>query len=118
MRSRRTANAWAHTQPMRSRTSSAAGQSQRSGVERTRLIASASTSSRRGGAEADFGSFALRRRRDFKEFARPEAQHVGKNVGGELLNFGVQVANHGVVVAAGVLDGVFNFGKGVLQGRK
>src|SRR3984893_10927762 len=71
---------------------------------------------RRGGCvEADFGSFALGRCRHFEEFPGLEAEHVGENIGGELLNLGVEVANDGVVVAAGVLGVVLDLGEGVLQ---
>src|SRR4029077_7512796 len=51
---------------------------------------------------------AVRRRFHFKELPRVEAEHPGDNVGREGLHAGVEVAHHRVVVAAGVLDVVFN----------
>src|SRR5579885_1894350 len=65
--------------------------------------------------KADLGRFALGGRGDFKELARLEAKHVGENVGGELLDFGVQVADDGVVVAPRVLHGIFNLRERILQ---
>ena len=73
---------------------------------------------RRGVVEADLGSFALGGGRDFEKFARFEAEHAGENIGGELLNLGVKVANHGVVIPAGVLDRIFDLRERVLQRSK
>ena len=68
-----------------------------------------------GVAEADLGGFALGGRGDFKEFTLLEAEHAREDVGGELQNLGVEVAHHSVVIASGVLDGVFDLGEGILQ---
>src|ERR1700730_10809750 len=73
---------------------------------------------RAGRAEADLGSFALRGGSDFEEFALFEAEHAGEDVGGELQDFRVQVADDGVVIAAGVLHGVFDLREGVLKGSE
>src|SRR5208283_1181678 len=66
-------------------------------------------------AEADLGCFALGGGRDFKELALLEAQHSRNDVGGELQDFRVEVADNGVVVAARVLDGVLNVGERFLE---
>src|SRR6266849_2260935 len=87
-------------------------------MQRTRIIRYAAPMSCGGSVEAHLGSFALSRRGDFKELARLESQHVGKDIGRELLDLGVQVAEHCVVVAARVLDGIFDLGQRVLQRRK
>src|SRR5580700_710537 len=42
-----------------------------------------------------------------EELAGGEAEHAGKNVCGERLDLGVQIAHHGVVIATRVLDRVF-----------
>src|SRR6202044_1221252 len=42
-----------------------------------------------------------------EELARGEVEHSGKDVRGERLDLSIEVANDGVVVAAGVLDWVF-----------
>src|SRR5215467_15254739 len=65
--------------------------------------------------EADFGGLALCGGRDFEELALLETQHAGKNIRGELKYFRVEVANDGVVVAAGVLDGVLNLSERILK---
>ena len=78
-------------------------------------VGKASGSGGAGGAEADFGGFALRGGSDFEEFAFLEAEHAGEDVGGELQNFRVQIADDRVVVAAGVLNGVFDLRQRVLQ---
>src|SRR5258708_36482690 len=75
---------------------------------RTRIMQCATPASCRGRAEADFGGFALGGGGDFEEFARLESQHVREDIRGELLDFWVQVADHGVVIAAGVLGGGLN----------
>src|SRR5438309_11068912 len=69
-------------------------------------------SGRRRGAEADMRDFAFRRSRDFKEFAGFEIAHAGDNVGGELLDARVEVAHGSVVIAARVLQGVFDLVQG------
>src|SRR5208337_4585270 len=66
-------------------------------------------------AEADLGRFALGGGSDFKEFTLLETQHSRDDVGGELQDFGVEVADDGVVVAAGVLDGILNVGERFLE---
>src|SRR5208337_4595130 len=66
-------------------------------------------------AEADLGRFALGGGRNFKELALLETQHSRNNVGGELQDLGVEVADDGVVIAARVLDGIFNLGERILQ---
>src|SRR4029077_11869444 len=58
--------------------------------------------------KADFWRFALGSGGYFEEFARLEPKHACKNIGGELLNLGVQVADDRVVVAARVLNGIFD----------
>src|SRR6266446_9613088 len=65
--------------------------------------------------KADFWRFALGNGGYFEEFARPEPKHARKNIGGELLDLGVQVADDRVVVATRVLNGVFNLCKRILQ---
>src|SRR6266849_5251961 len=87
-------------------------------MQRTRIIRYAAPMSCGGSVEGHLGSFALSRRGDFEELARLESQHVGKDIGRELLDLGVQVADHCVVVAARVLDGIFDLGQRVLQRRK
>src|SRR5208337_2803946 len=66
-------------------------------------------------AEADLGRFALGGGRDFKELALLETQHSRNDVGGKLQDFGVKVADDGVVVAARVLDGILNVGERFLE---
>ena len=61
-----------------------------------------------GPTEADFRRLALGRCAEFEEFAGLEIEHPGENVGGKLGDFGVEVANNSIVVAAGVLDAVFD----------
>ena len=51
----------------------------------------------------------------FEELLLLEAEHPGQNVGWERLNLGVQVAHHGVVVAAGILNRVLDFVERILQ---
>src|SRR6266849_2662509 len=84
-------------------------------VRQTRLISGGAPESRCWRAEADFGRLALCRRGDLEEFARLESQHVGENIRRELLDLGVQVAHHGVVIAPRVLHGVFDLRKRILQ---
>src|ERR1700674_5862331 len=75
-------------------------------------------SCRRSGrrVEANPGSFALGRGRDFKEFTRLEAKHVRNDVGGELLDLRIEIANDGIVVTASILNSIFNLGQRRLQG--
>src|ERR1700682_1161875 len=115
MRSSRVVSA--DTEARHNRTAKAAAVKKRSGRGRIRLIADLLTGSRRrrGGAEAYLGSFAFRWCGNLEEFAWPKAQHVGKDIGRKLLNLCVQVAHHGVVVAAGVLDRVLNLRQRILQ---
>src|SRR5215470_5413427 len=63
-------------------------------------------------------AIALRSSSHFKELALLEAEHVGKNVGRKLFDFGVEVAHHGVVIPARVLHRVLDLRKGVLQRSK
>src|SRR6267378_377273 len=84
-------------------------------MRRSRVIPCAAPASCRGRAEADFGRFALGGRGDLEEFARLESQHVRENIRGELLDFGVQVADHGIVIAPRVLDRVLNLSERSLQ---
>ena len=67
-----------------------------------------------GCAEADFRHFALGGGADLEKFALLEVTHAGNNVGGELLNHRVEIADHGVVVAARILQVVFNLIQGLL----
>src|SRR5579875_2338936 len=59
------------------------------------------------GLKTDFGNFAFRRRLDFEKFAGFEIEHAGDDVGRKLHNLGIEIADDGVVVAARVLDAVF-----------
>src|SRR6204780_5929997 len=70
---------------------------------------------RRGPAEAHFRNFALGRRADLEKLARLEIEHAGNNVGGELRDFRVEVAYHGVVIASRVLDAVFDLVQSILK---
>src|SRR5882724_8523466 len=65
--------------------------------------------------KADLRRFALGSGGYFEELARLETKHACKNIGGKLLNLGVQVAHDCVVVAARVLNVVFNLCKRILQ---
>src|SRR5258707_15250484 len=69
-------------------------------------------------AKADFPRFALGRRGDLEEFTRLESQHVRENIRGELLDFSVQVADHGVVIAPRILHGVLDLSERSLQRRE
>src|SRR6202790_3844010 len=69
-------------------------------ARRTPVIACAS---RRGRAEADSRRFSLRRRSHLEELARLEAQHVREYARRKLLDLGVQVPHHRVVIPPGVL---------------
>src|ERR1700675_1870449 len=70
---------------------------------------------RRRCVEADLGGFAFRSGGSFEKFARLEAEHVREDVGGELLNLGIEIADDGVIVAARVLDGVLDLRERILQ---
>src|ERR1700676_510759 len=87
-------------------------------MRRTGLIPFATTRSCGWRAEADFRRFSLGGGGDFKEFARFESQHVREDVRGKLLNFGVEVADHSVVITARVLHCVLDLGKRSLQRRE
>jgi len=43
----------------------------------------------------------------FEELARLEVEHACENVCGERLDFRIEIAHDGVVVTAGILDGIF-----------
>src|ERR1700687_1400229 len=73
---------------------------------------------RAGRVEADLGRFAFGRGGYFEEFARLEAEHVGKDVGRKLLDLSVEVAHDGVVVAPGILHGVLDLGERILERGK
>src|SRR6266436_1687726 len=90
----------------------------RMAMRRTRVIPGAAPTSCRGRAEADFGRFPFGERGDFEELARLESQHVRENIRGELLNFGVQVADHGIVIAPRVLHGILDLSQRGLQRRE
>src|SRR3981081_85059 len=90
----------------------------RMAIGRTRIIPCAAPASCGGRAEAYFGGFPLGGGGNFEEFARLESQHVRENIGGELPNLRVQVADHGVVIAPRVLDGVLNLSERSLQRRE
>src|SRR5690348_14474926 len=68
---------------------------------RRRIVQVTGRRLRGGRVEADLGRFALGWRGHFEKLACLEAQHAGKDVRGELLNFRVEVPYDGVVVAAG-----------------
>src|SRR6266404_606039 len=86
-------------------------------LSRTRFMRDAFLLScrRAGCVEAHLGRFAFGCSGHFEELARLETEHVGKNVGWELLNLGVEVAHDGVVVAPRVLHGVLNLGERILE---
>src|SRR5258708_4536550 len=92
-------------------TNRAVADSNRIATQRTRVIPCAAPASCRWRAEADFGRFAFRRGRNFEELALLESEHVGEDIRRELLNLGVQVADHGVVIAPRILYGVFDLGQ-------
>ncbi len=52
---------------------------------------------------------------DLKELPLLEVEHPRNDVGRERLNFGVEVAHHGVVVTARILQRVFQLGERLLQ---
>src|SRR6266478_6757543 len=87
-------------------------------LRRTSIIPCAALASCGGRAEADFRRLPLGGRGDLKEFARLESQHVRENIRGELLDFGVQVADHGIVIAPRVLHGILDLSQRGLQRRE
>jgi len=52
--------------------------------------------------------FAVGGRLHFKELPRVETKHSRDDVRGERLDAGIEVAHHGIVIAARVLDVVLN----------
>src|SRR6266436_2269232 len=113
MRSSRVVRAHAGGKRMAARR--AAANSQRSRLGRRRMVWAMVPRLRSGRVEADLGRFALGRGGNFEKLAGLEAEHPGKNIRGELLDFGVEVADNGVVIAARVLDGVLDLRQGILQ---
>src|SRR6266852_2727055 len=97
---------------------SAIAKNERTAMQRARVIPSAAPASCRWRAEADFRCFPLGRCGDLEELTRLETQNVCKDVRGELLNLGVQVADHRVVIAPRVLYGVFDLSQRGLQRRE
>src|SRR5215471_5520545 len=89
------------------RNRSGAVRSRRKNGARERIVGGVLAALRLGGAEADLRRFALGGRGNFEELALFEAKHAGEDVGGELFDLGVQVADDCVVIAAGVLHGIF-----------
>src|ERR1700674_2501624 len=92
--------------------------SQPSRLERRRMVRATVRRLRGGCVEAYLGRFALGRSGNFKKLARFEAEHPRKDIRGELLDLGVQIADDGVVVAARVLYRILNLRKGILQRRE
>src|SRR5215475_9338434 len=95
---------------------SSAGTSHRTGVRRAECIRDGTSGRGRGRVEADLWRFALRGGGYFEEFTRLKAKHARENIRRKLLNFGVQVADDSVVVAAGVLNRIFDLRERVLEG--
>src|SRR6266852_8481916 len=102
----------------KTKTNRAMARKDRMAMRRTRVIPCAAPGSCRGRAEADLGRFPLGGCGDFEEFARLESQHVREDIRGELLDFGVQVADHGVVIASCILHGVLYLSERGLQRRE
>src|SRR5258708_8936475 len=92
-------------------------ESERMATQRARVIPCAAPASCRWRAKADFGCFAFRRRRDFEELALLESEHVGEDIRRELLNLGVQVPDHGVVIAPRILYVSFDLSQCFLHQR-
>ncbi len=69
-------------------------------------------------SEADLRDFALGRCGDLEKLAWLEIEHSGDDVGGELLDLGVEVAYYSIVVAARILDRVFELRQRVLELRE
>src|SRR6202030_2474213 len=99
---------------MKARTSGIA-KNPRIATQRSRVIPCAAPASCRWRAEADFGRFAFRRGRNFEELALLKSEHIGEDIRRELLNLGVQVADHGVVIAPRVLYRIFDLSERSLQ---
>src|SRR5712692_561950 len=97
------------------RNSSAAVATRRSETVRKRMRSAVLLPSCLRRTETDLWGFPFRRSGNFKELPFLEAQHIGKNVGRELLDLGVEIAHHRVVIAPRILDGIFNLRKGILQ---
>src|SRR5882724_2590162 len=89
-------------------------------LSRTRFMQDALLLGRRraGCIEAHLGRFAFGGSGHFEELARFKAEHIGNDVGWKLLDLGVEVAHHGIVVAAGVLHRVLDLGEGALERRE
>src|SRR5690242_9622373 len=89
----------------------------RRGVPRDRMPAESIELGLGGGrrAEADARNFALGGSRDFEEFARFEIAHASDDIGRKLLDAGVEVAHGSVVIAARVLQRVFDLVQGGLE---
>lgn len=68
--------------------------------------------------EADFRQAALDNIDELKEFACFKAEEICDHVGGEFLDLGVQVSDDGVVVAASILQGLFDVVEGRLKLRE
>ncbi len=60
------------------------------------------------GFKADSGDLPLGRGAKLEVLAWLECEHAGDDVGGELLDLGVQVADHGVVIPPRVLEGILD----------
>src|SRR5258708_33349645 len=81
-------------------------------------LAASSGRLRVGRVEADLRDFALGRCGDLEKLAWLEIEHSGDDVGGELLDLGVEVAYYSIVVAARILDRVFELRQRVLELRE
>ncbi len=68
--------------------------------------------------EADFRHATLCNIDELKEFACFEAEEIRDHVGGEFLDLGVQVSDDGVVVAASILQVIFDVIEGSLKLRE
>src|ERR1700732_21527 len=86
----------------------AIAKNERVATQRMRVIPCAAPASCCWRAEADFGCLAFRRGGNFEELALLESQHAGEDIRRELLNLGVQVADHCVVISPRVLFGAFD----------
>src|SRR5574340_271796 len=62
-----------------------------------------------------FGNFAFRRRAEFEKLARFEIEHAGDDVRWKLRDLRVEVAHHGVVITARVLNRVLDLIERLLQ---
>src|SRR5215471_13416550 len=68
--------------------------------------------------ELDLHVLAVFRALHLKELPRLEAEHAGDDVDGKGLDPSVVIADHGVVIAAGILDVVFDRVERSLQSRE